>query len=296
MPTEMLTGSRLPPALSDLQRPVPALYVRGELPRGPIVALVGTRHPSRLGKRFAYTLARSLAERGIVVASGGAEGIDSAAHLGALRAQGRTLVVAPAGFARPFPNDNRKLFEAIVGRGGCYASLFPDDVAAHPSAFFIRNGVLAALSRALVVVEAPLRSGARNAARHARRLGRPVFAVPHFPRNSRGRGCNAELRRGARMLESPEDLMSYLAQTRQHALPLPKRKDRVLPLKLRTGEPDSGRDLGLVQAAIDSGARSAEKAVERAGIPARRVQVALLTLCLQGRIALRKTGEIVPLA
>src|SRR3954469_25974014 len=101
-----LTGERLPPRISDLADPPARLYLHGELPRGPAVAVVGTRKASAEGLAFTRALAAELAAAGVAVLSGGAKGVDTAAHEGALDVGGVTVVVTPAGFERPFPKEN----------------------------------------------------------------------------------------------------------------------------------------------------------------------------------------------
>ncbi len=107
----------------------------------------------------------------MAVLSGGAAGIDTEAHRGALAARGVTVVVAPAGFERPFPEQNAELFGQVVAAGGAYLSLPEPNCPATRGIFFARNACLVALAHLVVVVESPIRSGARNAAAHARRLG-----------------------------------------------------------------------------------------------------------------------------
>src|SRR6266849_4277344 len=109
-----LMGSALPSRLAHLEAPPERLFLRGELPRGPAVAIVGTRHPTTRGAEYARELAFELAQAGVAVLSGGAEGIDTEAHRGALAAGGVTVVVAPAGFEHPFPEQNAELFRAVV--------------------------------------------------------------------------------------------------------------------------------------------------------------------------------------
>jgi DNA processing protein len=217
----LLEGAALPPALQELLEPPVRLFAHGDLPRGPCVAVVGTRHPTPEAEAFARQFARDLASRGVAVASGGAEGIDAAAHRGALDAGGMTLVVAPSSFDRPFPKKHAALFAEIVAKGGAYLSPFATAVVAKQHQFFLRNGVLVALSHALVIVEMPVRSGAMNAARWARRLGRPCFVVPSAPWNPAGLGGLLELERGARPAASVEPVLRVLAERRLHAIALP---------------------------------------------------------------------------
>jgi len=182
--------------------------------------MVGTRRPTAAGEQYARHLAGVLAKAGVAIASGGAEGIDTAAHLGALDVGGSTVVVAPSGFRRPYPEANAELFRQIVNAGGGFLSLVPADEPAIVSRFFCRNRILAALAHAVVLVESPWRSGARNATKHARNLGRAVFVVAHPPWNSRGRGWLTELALGARALGAPKEVLRYLAEQRLHPLPV----------------------------------------------------------------------------
>ncbi|HEX9619174.1 MAG TPA: DNA-processing protein DprA [Polyangiaceae bacterium] len=282
-----LSGSSLPERLRALPKPPARVFLCGTLPRGFAVAVVGTRHPTEQGRALGRHIAADLASAGVVVVSGGASGIDRAAHEGALGAGGRTLVVAPSGFARPFPEEHRALFHGVVEAGGAYLSLVPDDVPATRSAFFPRNGCLVALADALVLVEAPVRSGARNAVKHARRLGRPVFAVPHSPWNAVGRGCNVELRGGAKLLESARDVLGEL--------PVPgATAAEGGPTQLELGGFEAAPDLAAVWQAVRDGARSVDAVCARAGLPPSRAQAALLALSLDGRLVMDATGVVEP--
>ncbi len=224
-PEEKLTGRQLPVRILDLPVPPEALFVRGELPRGPAVAVVGTRSCSQESRDFARALARDLALTGVTVLSGGAEGIDTAAHRGALDARGRTIVVAPSGFSRPFPAENAALFHQIVLSGGVHVSLVSSEVPANRGSFFARNALLVALSHAVIVVEAGYRSGARNAAAQARRLGRLLLVVPQAPWNWRGLGCIEELKQGARPIKDARDVLRILRTERLHPLPFGSRAE-----------------------------------------------------------------------
>ena len=180
---------------------------------------MGTRHPTPEGMAFARQLAADLAQAGVAVLSGGAEGIDTEAHRGALSVGGMTAVIAPAGYLRPFPEKNASLFSEITESGGAYASLVGDDVAATQAAFFPRNACMAALSWALVVVQSGFRGGARNAAAHARKLGRPVFIVPSSPWIARGQGCIEELRLGGRICAGAKDVLQGLSEIDARLIP-----------------------------------------------------------------------------
>jgi DNA processing protein len=138
-PAELkLSGARLPARLADLPEPPEALYLRGELPCGPAVAVVGTRHPTESALAFARGLGGALSRAGVSLLSGGAIGIDTAAHLGALDVGGATMVVAPASFDRPYPPDNAALFQQVVDAGGAYLTAEPPGTVAKLHRFWPR--------------------------------------------------------------------------------------------------------------------------------------------------------------
>lgn len=186
------------------------LHVLGEWPPLPGVAIVGTRRPTKEASMFTRELARAVVEEGWAVWSGGAVGIDAAAHEAAMDHGGATVVVCPSGLHALFPPDNHALFARVVASGGALVSPFADHVLAGPPGFHRRNDVLACLTIASVVVQAAVRSGARSTARAARRLGRPLFAVPHAPWDPRGQGCAVELMNGARPVISAKHLIASL--------------------------------------------------------------------------------------
>lgn len=188
-----------------------SLRVRGTVPSEPGIAIVGTRRPTEAAARFAHGLAMTLTKRGFSVWSGGAAGIDTAAHLGALEASGPTVAVLGSGLDRPFPAENARLFERIIAEGGATLSLVPDDARAVSAHFLKRNAYLARHSVALVLVECGLKSGARHAAGCARRLDRPVFAVPCAPW-SKHVGTLHEIRRGAAVFLNEEAFLESLRE------------------------------------------------------------------------------------
>jgi DNA processing protein len=255
----------------------------GCLPGPPRVALVGTRHPSNAGADFAAELAAELSRAGVCVLSGGAQGIDAAAHRGALAAGGSTLVVAPAGWHKPFPPEHAELFRAIVAAGGGHLSLCDPRAPATRSRFFPRNACLVALADAVVVVEAGVRSGARNAAKHARVLGRRLFAVPSAPWIKTGRGCLLELRAGAALCESAKDVLAYLSASGAHAL------GHEPQLSLALGEGVGSEPLGVLEA-IRSGANTPDAVCERTGLEISEVQRAIFDLRISGQVGMDPTG------
>lgn len=287
--------------------PPPVLYVRGAIPRAPGVAIVGTRRASEQAIAFTRALVLDLAARGFSVWSGGAIGIDAAAHEAALFAGAPTVVVMGGGLDRPYPPENRALFERILAADGALVARVPDDVAPRASGFHRRNEILAAATAATVVVQAGYKSGARSTARAARRLSRPLFAVPHAPWDEGGQGCALELARGARALTCSGDLIQALegispAPRAERSNP-PKRASEQLELLAGAGERariDAGRGLSseatppltehlspearaLLQAldGVEGEPLHVDELCEASGVPLRAVVELLLTLTLQ---------------
>jgi DNA processing protein len=198
-------------------------------------------------------------------------------------------VVAPAGFGVAYPAANRDLFARIVASGSAYVSLVPDSARATRGAFFSRNACLAALAHALVVVEADFQSGARNAASWARRIGRPLLAVPYAPWQPRGRGCLLELRAGARMCRGVADVLEEL-ENRLTGPGLvapedPAPEQAVLPFY--AGSPES-----RVRGAVERGARTPDEIGAASGLDAAAVQRHVLTLTLEGVLAPDAAGGL----
>jgi DNA processing protein len=203
--------SEYPAQLLDLFDPPAGLFVRGrglEHLRRP-VAIVGARNCSPSGGESAAILARALAGCGVTVISGGARGIDAAAHRGALEGGGSTVVVLGCGIDVAYPSQNRTLFDAALA-GGSLVSEYPPGTPAEPFRFPARNRIVAALAEAVVVVEGATGSGSMITAEHALDLGREVFAVPGAATSDLAQVPLALIRDGATMIRGPDDLMSDL--------------------------------------------------------------------------------------
>jgi DNA processing protein len=205
------TAEEYPGMLGSLDNRPLALYVAGRLDalKDPPLAVVGSRRPTTGGSDNAFEFSRALAERGLVIASGLAEGIDTAAHRGALAAQGLTLAVLGTGVDRIYPESNLALSESIMFDG---ALLSPFSLGTPPvrSNFPRRNQLIAALSIGTLVVEAARSSGSLITARAAQGLGRPVLAVPGSIHNPLSRGCHRLIKEGAHLAESADDVLSRL--------------------------------------------------------------------------------------
>jgi DNA processing protein len=214
-----LRDPALPTRINHLPDPPLGLYLRstdvdstlGRLCRGPVVAVVGTRRATRAGLDFTRQLAFDLAHRGAVVVSGLALGVDAAAHDGALAAGGETVAVLGSGVDRPSPARNARLATRLLERGGL-VSEYPEGTEAARWRFPARNRIIAALAHAVVIVEAPERSGALITTDIALDMGRPIMAVPGSPWARSSRGSNALIRAGAALCECAEDVVAETPQ------------------------------------------------------------------------------------
>jgi len=204
---------RWPELWRQIADPPTAIYVQGD-PRWlnrPTLAIVGTRRASNRGLAIAEGLARSLALRGWAIVSGMALGIDGAAHRGALAAKGGTIAVMGTGPDIVYPRAHRKLHAAILAQG-CAVTEHERGTPPLKQHFPRRNRLIAALARAVIVVEAPLRSGAMHTANVALDYDREVFAVPGPVDGKLNGGCHRLLRDGAHLLESGDDVDRVLGR------------------------------------------------------------------------------------
>jgi DNA processing protein len=206
-----------PPSLDDLLFDPPGwLFVRGR-PLGAArtrVAVVGSRRCSSLGREVAHDIGRRLAGAGVGVVSGAASGIDGAAHRGALAAPGPTVAVLGSGIDVAYPGSNADLIERIAAVG-TVISEYPPGVPAEPRNFPCRNRIIAALARALVVVEGAAKSGSRISVDHALDLGREVFAVPGPVTSPLAETPLELIREGATLIRGADDLLADLGIAEQ---------------------------------------------------------------------------------
>ncbi len=223
-----------PRRLSALGARPPALYVQGAMVEpARSLAIVGSRAASREACATAHALAAHAAGRGVQVVSGGALGVDAAAHRGALAAGGHTVVVLGTGQDIIYPDRHRGLFAQIVAAGGALVTTYPDGTPPRPGNFVRRNQVIAALADVVVVVSASAGSGALHTARAAVRMERVVAATPGTP------GTQLLIASGASPVATPAELDDVLAGRR----PRPTRPEpsadarRVLAALTRAGRP-----------------------------------------------------------
>jgi DNA processing protein len=204
--------SAYPERLLEIYDPPTVLWMRGDasLLARPGIAVVGTRQPSPYGSGMAEMLSRDLANRRLVILSGMARGVDTAAHKGALDAGGKTVAVWGTGIDVVYPKENKKLAERIVESGGAIVSEYPLGTFPAPQNFPIRNRILSGMSVGVLVIEAAEYSGTRITARCAMEQNRDVFAVPGNVTNKNAWGPNTLIKQGAKLTATWEDVWEDL--------------------------------------------------------------------------------------
>ncbi|WP_017663048.1 DNA-processing protein DprA [Baaleninema simplex] len=209
-----------PHLLKEIPNPPPILYYRGvpdaDENRGvtPTVAIVGTRHPTEYGKRWTRRFSRVLSQRGFTIVSGLAAGIDAEAHKACLEAGGRTIAVFGTGVDVVYPHANRSLYQRVL-QSGLAVSEYPAGTQPDRKHFPQRNRIIAGLSRAILVTEAPQKSGALITAYVANDFCRDVYAVPGSLDNANSRGCLGLLSRGANLVLDEGHLLEMLGEMPQ---------------------------------------------------------------------------------
>jgi DNA processing protein len=263
-----------PALLREIYDPPLVLYVKGALTAKDknAVAMVGSRQTTHYGIETARKLAYQLAYVGVTVVSGGARGIDTAAHQGALSAKGRTIAVLGTGINLIFPTENAELFERIASNGAVITQ-FPFNRSADKQSFPIRNRIVAGMTLGTVVVEANATSGALITANMAVEAGRQIFAVPGRIDSPRSKGCHDLIKKGAKLCEGVEDILSefeYLFPTSNRP-PSPGQTGVLPALELSEREKIIYDVLSREESSID-------EVIRRCGLPSSAVSVGLLSL------------------
>lgn len=212
-----------PPLLAQLSAPPPVLYCKGELPKEEsALAIVGSRKATDYGLGAAGQFARAAAAEGVPVISGGAYGIDAAAHRAVLDAGGKTVAVLGGGLEELYPRRHLRLFDRICQEGALVTEYDPWTPPL-PQNFPLRNRIIVGLSKAVLVVEAAIRSGAMSTAHAAVDENRELFAVPGPISSETSQGTHRLLKQGARLADDPEEILEFLLGPGQSG-PLPKRQ------------------------------------------------------------------------
>lgn len=278
--------SAYPPQLRAADPRPPRLYVRGDaaclvLPQ---LAIVGSRNATAGGRDTARSFAAWLAARGFVITSGLAEGIDAAAHAGALEAGGRTIAVCGTGLDRVYPRTNAALAARIVAGGGALVGELPPGTGPQRHHFPRRNRIISGLAVGTLVIEASTTSGALITARHAAEQGREVFAIPGSIHNPLARGCHHLIRSGATLVETAADIVEQLGS----ALAGLAAGLGEVPTAAPAGTPGEAIDddpaYGRLLEALGHDPVDVDALVQRSGLTTGEVSSMLLMLELQGRV------------
>ncbi|MEQ1549553.1 MAG: DNA-processing protein DprA [Chakrabartia sp.] len=276
-----------PPLLAEIDTAPPALIVRGDLALldRPAVAIVGARNASAAACRFARELARGLAAEGVVVISGLARGIDTAAHLGSI--EDGTVGVIASGIDIAYPPENKDLQEQVATKGLLIAEQPPgrEPLARH---FPFRNRIIAGMALGTVVVEAAPKSGSLITARLATELGREVMAVPGSPLDPRAQGCNGLIRDGATLIQSVADVLEAIRPIStgyMRAAGNDYRPERI------SADP-SDIDRIKVIALLSHAPVPVDEIIRQSGLPSPVVQIVLLELELAVRLERHAGGRV----
>ncbi|HXW07317.1 MAG TPA: DNA-processing protein DprA [Vicinamibacterales bacterium] len=275
----VLTDGRYPTLLACIPDPPPVLWVRGDpaVISRPTVAIVGSRAATGYAQEVAGRLAGELAERGLVVSSGLARGVDSAAHRGCLEGGGLSVAVLGSGLDRIYPPEHGGLAVSISRQGALVSELGPG-AAPLPEHFPLRNRIISGISLAVVVVEASEKSGSLITARCALEQGRDVMAVPGNVLSGRNRGSHGLLKDGAKVVETADDILEELGW--------PARKSDPVQASSRSLETDP-----LLTRMDEGEVYRLEELVERTGWAAHKLLPRLMDLELRGSVSSLGAGR-----
>lgn len=201
-----------PGILKRISTPPKQLYVLGDknILQEKCIAIIGSRGCTQEGARIAEYFAKELSKNGICIVSGMAMGIDTAAHIGTLKAGGKTVAVLGGGFNHIFTKENEKLFRNIIENGGAVISEYKETTKPCSNGFVQRNRIVSGLSMGVLIIEAKHRSGTSITANFARRFGRTVFCIPHSLEQKEGIGTNRQIKNGAKLVTTPQEIIDEL--------------------------------------------------------------------------------------
>ena len=267
-----------PVKLADLKRPPVGLYVKGSLNLSlPSIAIVGTRKPSDYGRMIATSLARGLALRGITTISGGAKGIDSAAHRGSLQELGATVAVFGTSIDKVYPVEHRDLFSRITERGAVISE-YPLKSPSEAWHFPERNRIIAALASRVVIVESRNDGGAMITADNAITIGRDLWAVPGRITDENSTGTNSLIYNGAKCLYNIEDFIDSFAGKHEQLNIFGDIQEELPPIEL------SDTEQVIYSLLQKQGNKLLDEIIAESGLDEDDIQDALMTLQAEGLV------------
>lgn len=215
---------KYPENLKNISKAPNQLYVLGDekILNNKSIAVVGSRVCTPEGAKIAEQFSFELAKCGICVVSGMAKGIDTAAHIGALKAGGKTVAVLGGGFNHIFPKENKGLFSKIIENGGAVVSEYIENTKPSANGFTQRNRIVSGLSMGVLIIEAKHRSGTAITAEWARKQGRKIFCIPHSLEQKEGIGTNRQIKKGAKLVTTPQEIIDILNLKTEEIKPVKK--------------------------------------------------------------------------
>jgi len=271
-----------PKALKTIHDPPPVLYVQGQLRATDAVAMgiVGSRRCTHYGSDQAERFGQLLGRAAFTVVSGGARGIDTAAHRGALTAGGRTIAVMGCGLATVYPPENAELFQRIIAEdAGAIVSEIPMLRGVESRNFPKRNRIISGLSLGVLIVEAAKRSGSLITAREANEQGRTVFALPGRVDSPLSHGTNGLIRDGVSLVQNLDDILDQLGEVGEK-MAIEEQPEPPMPAGLTESEQ-------RLVAALGQGERSLDELVRETGITSGGAASAMTMLVLKGLVVQR---------
>lgn len=207
-----IEDANYPEKLKKIKNAPNQLYLMGnrEILNNQSIAIIGSRNCTSKGYETARKFAYDLASMGICVVSGMAEGIDTAAHIGALEAKGKTIAVLGSGFNHIFPERNKKLFKKILSSNGAIITEYEEDIEVFSQGFVMRNRIVSGISDAVLVVEAKKKSGTSITARFAKEQDKKIFCIAHGIESPEGMGTNRLIKAGAFLVTEVQDIVKNM--------------------------------------------------------------------------------------
>ncbi|MEJ6951502.1 DNA-processing protein DprA [Natronospora cellulosivora (SeqCode)] len=284
-----LVDDKYPKILKNIYDPPPVLFYKGKLNfEYPAISIIGSRRSTTYGRKYAEKLAYELAQRGVTVISGMARGIDTCAHVGTLKAKGRTIAVLGSGLDIIYPSENRDLAKEIQNEGAIISE-YPPGVKPLSANFPQRNRIISGLSRGILVIEAADRSGSLITANLALEQGRELFAIPGNIDRPQSRGCNRLIQNGAKMVTNVDDILEELYLYKETNNNYRLNKDNKESYKANYPEL-SEKEKNLIKIFENEREMKIDKIISKSGKRASEVNALLLKLELKG-VLKREAGK-----
>ena len=269
-----INNPEYPNILKKIADPPKMLYVRGQIPKGPCFGIVGTRRCSSYGKQITLEIANDLAQAGLIIVSGMAKGIDTAAHQACLETNGKTIAVLGTGLDEQsiYPQENLKLAHRIIETGGCLISELSSKTPGYKSNFPARNRIISGLCLGVLVVEAKFKSGALITAKWAHQQKKKLFAVPGPVHSSNSKGPHLLIKKGAYLVENANDILKEL----QFKPVENGTRFNLVPVK--------NAEEGLILQVLKESPLHIEKIIEQTNLPAQKVLSMLSIMEIKNQI------------